>query len=261
MEKLLFYLSVLLLVSIQSLKAQESSYCVFETDDGSFFNNNQKISKGDFINEGDIIITNKESNLILVNKEGTLFKIPKSEKTSFNSIAKFSLESESDTFSKKFLQYVWEKFNKKKNNNHIGVVFRLNEMELKQPSDSTLIFSPEITFEWQSPDASEKTYLFLNEVGKSHYFKIGLRDNSVTLFIDNFILKPGKKYQWTISPELFPDLNSLKKYQFKILTENDYQIFMQKHEKFIKNMMSVGIDERDIKLFLLDNYKYMSISE
>lgn len=83
-------------------------------------------------------------------------------------------------FSVKFLRYVWEKFNKQKNNDHIGVVFRLDNIQLKRPSDSILVFSPEITFEWQGMDASEKTYLFLREVGKSNYLKFGIRGNTIT---------------------------------------------------------------------------------
>ncbi len=91
-------------------------------------------------------------------------------------------------------------------------------------------------------DASEKTYLFLREVGKSNYLKFGIRGNTITLFVDNYILKSGKEYQWAISHKLFPDLEAIKKHQFKILTENDYNILLQKHDQFIKSLVALGKD-------------------
>ncbi|MCZ4317503.1 hypothetical protein O4H26_00725 [Aequorivita viscosa] len=261
MEKLLLCLSITLLCWLAPAMAQTNVYFVFETQGEASLGGNQEIRKGDQIKEGDVIHTHKDSYLILVNKEGKLFALPKSQKISFDTIPQFSQKTDTDSFSIKFLRYVWEKFNKQKNNNHIGVVFRLDEIKLKQPSDSILVFSPEITFEWLGMDPSEKTYLFLREVGKSHYLKFGIRGNTVTLFVDNYILKSGKEYQWAISPKLFPDLESLKKHQFKILTENDYNILLQKYDKFIKSLMAVGIDGEDIKLMLLNNYSYFTGSD
>lgn len=107
-------------------------------------------------------------------------------------------------------------------------------------------------------DASEKTYLFLREVGKSNYLKFGIRGNTITLFVDNYILKSGKEYQWAISPKLFPDLEAIKKHQFKILTENDYNILLQKHDQLIKSLVALGIDGEDLKSMLLNNYANLS---
>ena len=258
MEKLLLCLSIILLCWAAPSTAQTSVYYVFETQGEARLGNHQNLKKGDAIKEGDVIHTHKEPNLILVNKAGNLFALPGSQQISFKAIPRFSIETDNDSFSIKFLRYVWEKFNTQKNNNHIGVVFRLDETKLKHPSDSTLVFSPEITFEWQSMDAPETTYLFLKEVGSSHYLKFGINGNTITLFVDNYILKSGKEYQWTISPELFPDLEAIKKHHFKILTENDYNILMQKYDNFVKSLRAIGIDGKEIKLMLLNNYGNLS---
>lgn len=258
MEKLYVRISqCLLFVFIATTSYSQEGYCAFNVLGAPKIENAGTIVKGDIITKDVKVILKPTDELILVDALGQLYQIKGAASTSYSEIANFKKEQDTDSFSKKYLSYVWEKFTKKSGkNDNIGAVYRNDYLYLQlAPSDSIKVYSPEINFSWVVEDAAETSFFLLKEKGSTHLTKLGIQGNTLHLFVDNKILVPGKQYEWAVSKAQFPDMDEVQMNSFFVLSTAQFNILQPEIEALNKDFTALGFSEIEIKKMICLDFK------
>lgn len=252
MEKLL-----LLLVFIAVLKTSlhSQNLVVFETngeptiDESGFVH---RLQKGQNLATNATLTINKNDKVLVVSNEGILYKIEGPQTIIASKIEKDLKTVEETTFSKQYLNYIWNQLQSKskiKNNN--GNVFREGlPSNLLFPKDSLNLYDRKVTFKWKPNLKQNSTFFFLKDCTDNTLFKLEILGQEISLFVDNIILKKGVSYDWGVSKKQFPDFDTTPLNNFTILTDKDYE--KQKSEVLRHNstLNLQSFNEKEIKDFL-----------
>jgi hypothetical protein len=261
MEKLFVVLRVglfsYILLASFSLKAQEKLIIYSVKGEPKIEikgKEDQKAVKGFMLKPKHIIALKKNDTLLIIAKEGKTFHLTEQGNYSYKDIFKNEIINKTSSFTKKFFSYVWDQFiinNKEKGK--IGVVYRNDNLVILEPADNVKLFSPEITFLWNTD--FENSFFHLKNTKNNHITKIGVQGNSLTLFVDNNVLTLGNTYKWAISKEKFPDLNQINYSKLTLLTSKEFNELKLNLSKFQIEMQNLGFSEQDIKKLLCKDYK------
>lgn len=211
--------------------------------------------KGDEITKLSSVMLTEKDSIKLVNKLGEIFKIDVKGVYNYKEIKNVKPITNNTSFTKKYFAYVFKRLtNKQTKQNKAGVVYRADLSSLiLNPNDSTKIYLPEIKFEWINRD-NDLFFFLLKEENSEHITKIGTRANQLLLFVDNAILKRGKKYKWTITKRKFPDFEKLTFYNFELLNAKSYKALQEKIAKLTIGLQKLGFNNKEIKKMIQKEY-------
>lgn len=253
--KLLYVISIML--SCLSLYGQEQLmiYSVKgEPEIQQDINGVKKAAKGFVLSSKDVAILKPSDTLLIISNDGKGYQLTKAGSYAYKDVFKNEIKYESSSFTSKFFSYVWDEFsNNRKQKAKIGVVYRNDRLVIIEPLDASKLFTSEIRFEWESE--FEENYFHLKNMENNHVTKIRLKGNSLSLFVDNNLLKRGVTYQWAISKEKFPDLNQIQFYTFSLVTTKEFNELKTDLAEFKTEMKRLGFNDNEIKLSLCNDYK------
>ncbi len=258
MEKLYARLiAILVCIVFTSNFYAQDSYGVFKVSGTPKVLNSGTIKKGDIIKNGDKIITSLSDEIILVDSKGQLYKVSNVTSTNYTDLPKFKSEIKSESLSKKYLTYVYSKMtNNVGKNDNIGAVYRNNYLYLQlSPSDSIKIYNSEINFVWVADNETETSYFLLKENGSSHITKLGIKGNTLNLFVDNNLLKTGKEYDWAVSNSQFPAMDEIKMHNFTVLSSAHFNALKPEIESLKKEFAALGFNDDEIKKIICLDFK------
>ncbi len=218
----------------------------------------RKVSKGTKIPKKSSVQLNKNDKLLFINESGELFKLAEAGKYMYNDLKNKTAIKDKSSFTKKYFSYVWKQFtNNTTNKTKTGVVYRIDNIVLmQQPADSIKIYFPEIQFSWnRTKEENETLYFILKEKGKNHITKIGTNNTSLTLFIDNQLLKRGKEYQWAVSKTKYPNFEKVKFYHFELLDSKQFKAIQEELSELTKGLEKLGFSQIEIKQMICEDYK------
>lgn len=211
--------------------------------------------KGDEINHLSTVSLTEKDSVKLVNRLGEIFKIDAKGTYNYKKIKSIKPIANNTSFTKKYFAYVFKRLtNKQTKQNKAGVVYRTDLSSLiLSPNDSSKIYLPEIKLEWINRD-NDLFFFILQEENSKHITKIGTRANQLLLFVDNTILKRGKKYKWTITKSKFPDFEKLTFHNFELLSNEAFKQLQDKISVLTVDLQKLGFSDKEIKKMMQKEY-------
>jgi hypothetical protein len=189
----------------------------------------------------------------------SVYKFEQQGTFKYKDLKKVAPTIDKSTFTQRMFEYVWNQFTKTnvKEKNKSGVVYRGDNIVLMlHPADSIKIFYPEIKFEWhQIEDKTKDYYFILRDVENKNITKIGLKDNSLTLFVNENLVTSGKTYEWTITETKFPNYDKTTFYSFKLLTASEFDNLKKEIDAITEDLKSLGFDKNEIRAAICEDYK------
>ncbi|WP_405399907.1 hypothetical protein [Maribacter sp. Asnod2-G09] len=256
LSRLGFICFMLLLFS--NMAIAQNSFYIFKKSGQPFFNVDLPVQRGAVFRKSDTLTLRKLDTVFLINRLGELFELKEPRGYSYNSLQNFRKKSENESFTSKYFSYVWRQFtNKQESRQQPGVVYREDRnIKLTEPMDSIKWYVPEINFSWENRTDSLTTYFHLQDLDTNHITKLGTTSNSLILYKDNLILKPGKSYRWAVTTSPFPDFNEIKFNNFELLTKESHSELKKEMEALILALKILGFSEDDIKKAICLDYKF-----
>lgn len=249
---------LLILLFTCSLSFGQNNYYVFKKDGKPSAAGAKILERGSPFLESDTLYLQEKDYVLFVNEIGELFEIDKPNIYAFSAIADYKKILETDSFTEKYFAYVWKQFtNKLKKKQEAGVVYREErKVELLAPMDSVKFYNPEVRFEWKNTTDVDQLYFFFKDLETGHLTKIGVTGTTLILNIDQYLLKPGQAYDWSVSALKFPNLNELKFNRLNILSKTDYEQLEKEMAALIKAFTYLGFSEAEIQEAICLDYKF-----
>ena len=219
----------------------------------------KSITKGSNLGPFVSVTLNKNDILHFINDSGNIYVLNNPGKYSYSDLQMTPAIKDNSSFSKKMFSYMWKEFtnNTASRNDKKGVVYRGDDIILMQyPADSVKIYYDEIKFEWdQIKDKTKDYYFILKDCETDRITKIGTRSTSISLFVDDSILREGGCYKWTITETKFPNYKNTVFYSFKILKQTEFEALDIEIESISKFLLELGFTNEEIKIVLCQDYK------
>lgn len=236
----------------------QQNYYVFKKRGKPALNTDKILERGAALLESDTLYMGEKDYVLLVNKSGALFEITKPNMYAFSAIADYQRRLEDDSFTKKYFVYVWKQFtNQMKKKQEAGVVYREErKVKLLAPRDSVMIFSPEVRFSWQNTTDESELFFFFRDLKTKHLTKIGITGSTLVLNLDNFLLKSGQGYEWSVSTSSFPNLNELKFNRLDILSKEEHEKLEREVAAIITAFKYLGFSEAEIQEAICLDYRF-----
>jgi hypothetical protein len=215
------------------------------------------INKGTMIEKMSSLKLSENDELHLIDEIGDLFKVSEVGNYLFNDLQKLSPIKDKSSFTKKYFAYVWKQFtNNTGKNIKTGVVYRIDNITLMlQPADSIKIYFPEVKFSWNKEKDDKPLYFILKDKSSNQVTKIGTNNTSITLFIDNLLLKRGNFYEWTVTETKYPNFEEITFYSFELLDSKMFKALQEELSELTKDLKKLGFNDTEIKTMLCEDYK------
>lgn len=265
MERIFFsrLIGTFLCMLFTQISVAQSSYYVFKKSGSPFFSSEKEVERGSYFQNGDTLKLANNDYVMLVNQKGELFELETPNIYTLLEVSNFKLKMEYTSFTKKYFSYIWQQFtNKRKSKQEAGVVYR-EERNVQQliPIDSAKVYMQEVWFSWKNNTDKELMYFFLKDVETGHMTKIGTFSDSLLLQLDNYLLKPGKEYEWSVAISSFPNLNNLKFSRLTVLNKEEYQKIAEEVAILVKSFKLLGFTETEIQQAICESYKFCTFSK
>lgn len=262
MGRILFsrLIGTLLMVFLAQTTFAQHTYYVFKKSGEPLFDANKNVERGTYFQEQDTLKLRGDDYVMLVNQEGELFELNIPNTYSFKDIFGYKVKMEYTSFTKKYFTYVWRQFtNKRKSKQEAGVVYREGRnIQAKMPVDSAKIYKPNVWFSWDNKTDNSLVYFFLKDLESGHMTKIGTRSDSLLLQIDNNLLKPGNRYEWSVASSSFPNLNELEFNALAVINDEEYLNIKEEVTILIKTFKILGFSKAEIQEAICLDYKFCS---
>lgn len=248
----------LILCFSSSLSFGQDNYYVFKKSGNPTINTDKVLKRGTAFLEADTLNMEKKDYVLLVNEIGELFEIITPNNYAYSAIENYRLKLEDDSFTKKYLTYVWKQFtNQIKRKQEAGVVYREERnIKLLTPQDSVQLYAHEVRFSWKNNTDKTELFFFLKDMKTGHLTKIGITGSSIVLNLDNMILKSDQNYEWSVSSSSFPNLNELKFNRLNMLSKDAYLKFEQEMAAIVKAFTLLGFTVEEIQEVICLDYKF-----
>lgn len=219
----------------------------------------KSISKGSVIGKNSLVVMHENDKLLFINDKGEIFELGKKGKFLYRDLKKIPAIEDNTSFARKYLNYVWKEMtnNMATRNDKSGVVYRGDEIVLmRYPADSIKIYYSEIKFKWDSiKDKTKEYYFVLKDVDTDKTIMIGTHDTSITLFVDDVILKQGSNYKWAIVETKYYNDSKTVFYNFKILDKTEFEVFEGEIKEISKFFAKLGLTKKEIRKNICQDYK------
>jgi len=216
------------------------------------------IAKGSVLNSETTLVMKRDDELLYLDSKGEIFELHETGQFSTQELQQRMAFKENSTFTQKLFSYVWKELTlaMATRNNKSGVVYRGDALVLmRYPADSLTIYKRNIRFEWESIEGKEKDYFFiLKDVTDGNQAIIGTPATSMVLNVDNFLLKDGHDYEWTITETKYPD-SKTRYYSFKLGTEEDYKSIVPQIKEISATLKKLGLTKSEIREAICMDFK------
>lgn len=265
MERIFFsrLIGTLLCLLLVQITVAQGSYYVFKISGGPFFNSEKVVERGSYFQERDTLKLGNNDYVMLVNQKGELFELVTPNIYTLLDVPNFKLKMEYSSFSKKYFSYIWQQFtNKRKSKQEAGVVYR-EERNVQRliPIDSSKVYRSQVWFSWKNNTDKKLMYFFLKDLKTGHMTKIGTFSDSLLLQIDNYLLKPGNLYEWSVAISSFPNLNELEFSTLSVLTKEEYLKIAEEVAILVESFKLLGFTEAEIQQAICESYKFCTFSK
>ncbi len=251
---------ILAIASIQGMQSQNDLF-VFRFSGQPFIKVNDSIrplTKGTALSQSTSLIMNRDDILQFIDEQGNLFQLVSTGKFSQKELLKIPAMKNNSSITQKSFSWLWKEFtnNMALRNNKSGVVYRGDYLNLIGPLNNVDVYSSEITFEWEAKENKKNAYYFLlRDTETNIVTKIGTVTNSVTLFIDNSLIKYGKSYEWAVVETKFPSLKKLEFNRFNVRTQKDFEELETEIASISRLLNDIGLDDQEIKDIMCVDFK------
>jgi hypothetical protein len=240
----------------------QNNYFVYNTKGAPFMEVNDSIksvTKGSIIDKNTILTMSTEDVVFFLDDQKQVYKLDQGGTFKYKDLKKVEPIKDNSSFTQRMFLSIWNKFTKNniKHKNKSGVVYRGDDIVLmRHPADSIKIFYPEIKFEWNHIENKTKDYYFnLRDVESQIISKIGLKENALSLFVDEGLLSSGKTYEWTITETKFPNYEKTIFYTFQLLTASEFEALKIEIDAISTDLKRLGLDNNEIRKVLCEDYK------
>ena len=249
MGKLLFSKLIMLFAMFMGLAVMaQEQYCVFKVEGKPMLNDSIPLQKGVFINTGQFLKLDEKDKVVLLDETGAIYELDKKMYIPFKNIEKFTKRPEQTSFTLKYLKFIWDKLWQEEEKENIGVVFRSDWASIPlKPADSVFIYGSDVVFNWQEKQTDETNYLFLRNNDEKEYLKLSTNGNTLTLPVNDKILKSDSSYYWSVSSEREPEMKDLYFHSFYLLGEDSFNLKMREFKEVWKEFEALGFTEDEIK--------------
>ena len=249
MGKLFFSRLIIILSIVVSPKAiGQEYYCVFKVDGNPLLNDSIPLQKGVFINSGQFLKLNDKDEVVLLDEAGTIYELDKKMYIPFKNIEKFSKRPEQTSFTLKYFRFIWNKLWQDEQKDNIGVVFRANLANiLLEPVDSVFIYKTEVVFNWLEKQPGETNYIFIRNTTENDYLKLSTNGSTLTLPVDDKILKSDNSYYWSVSSESKLEIKDLNFHSYSLLGEESFNLKISEFKEIWQEFQALGFTDDEIK--------------
>lgn len=248
----------LLILAMSNLLEAQEPYYVFQKSGTPILNAEFPVRRGEMLSVLDTLKVKKSDTIFLINEVGEVFELNSPANYAYNNIHAYKKQSDRKSLSVAYFIFVWKQFsNQKQVRQRPGVVYRENRgIILTKPMDSIQWYLSEIEFSWNNNTDAEIMYFHLQKKSSEHITKIGTRSNSLILYRDNVILRPGEHYKWAVTEEAFPDFATVRFNSFKLLTKSEYTEFKDNMKALTTGLQLLGFSKEDIRRAICLDYKF-----
>lgn len=215
----------------------------------------KSFSKGARIYDGCTLSLKEADSVVVINQKGDCYALAGPKTYTYDAITKVPPVRDQESFTKKYLTYVWNQFtNNQKSKSKTGVVFRQDNINLLFPPDSAMVAKPEINFNWET-QLDNKLYFHLQDVESGHMMKFGLTGKEFSLVVDDKFIKRGRNYRWAVSKSLFPDTETTKFRSIRVMDDSELEARKDMLKAIEKDLKQLGYTTEEIDEMLCSDYK------
>ncbi len=217
------------------------------------------VTKGSILSSNTFLNMNSDDVVHFIDDKGGMYELLNTGTYSYSDLQKIPAIKDNTSFTRKVYSYVWKEFtnNMPTRSNKSGVVYRGDdEILMSYPADSVSVFGGEIRFGWQPKKNKENGYYFmLRDVETGSIITMGTPATSLSLMVDDNLLKTGKQYEWTITETRFPNLKETLFYQFRLLTEDEFKAKQGDIKRINSFLKQLGYNKAEIRETRCQDFK------
>lgn len=263
LSKMIKNLLTILLFFLGSLSVfAQDNFFVYKVDGTPYIEVNDSIksvTKGSVLTQETLLTMTRDDVVQFINNSGDIFELYKTGTFSYSDLQRIPAHKSSTTLTQKLFAYVWKELTNSlaAHNKKSGVVYRGDAIVLMlHPADSIQIYNNEIRFEWQPIEGKEKDYYFmLRNVETGTITTIGTKDISLSLVVDDYLLKPGNRYEWTVTETKYPNLKKTPFYNFELLSEEEFKSKENDIKSITSSLKDLGYKPLEIREIICQDYK------
>ena len=243
----------LLLFLLPQIALCQSPLYVFQVEGDVLHNTNKAVKKGDVIGPNTRIKLGQRSGVICIDQSGNSYSNYKAGTRSYNDILRGKKKNSSVTV--KYFKYVWDQLkNNKITTTTIGGTFRGQQLMLV-PMDSCRIVADNITLLWNQKDEfTTSYYVFIKQKDEAEYSKFSLSDTTFSL-AGNLDVQPGQEWMWVVSERAFPNLDNMRSFSFRTISEQEYNTSIKQYKSLIADLKKMKLSTVAINRILCEEYK------
>ena len=220
----------------------------------------KQVTKGLPIKKNDVLTLNDDDIVHFINKEGDEHIIDNPGDYSYSKLLEVPAIENPSSFTKTYINWMWGKFrnNKVDKRSRSGYVVRGDDILLMQyPVDSAKVYGDEVSFKWNAIKDKEKNYYLVLKDVETDEIKIiiGTPATSLTLMVDNNLLKLGHDFEWAITETKYPTKDKTIFYSFSLMEESDFKALNSEIKSIISYLKLQGLDRSEIQKTLCEAYK------
>lgn len=240
----------------------QDDYYVYKFDGIPYLEVNDSIkpiTKGMAIKKESMLTLTDSDVIRFINKDGDEYLIDEAGNYNYNTLFEFSKKTNTNSFAKKYLTYLWKQYTNSvvDTRSKSGVVYRGDGVLLMQyPVDSAKVIGTEVSFKWfKKKDKEKNYYLILKDVETNKETIIGTPAISLTLMVDEHLLKSGRNYEWAVTETKYPTEDETKFYSFSVMKESEFKILSKEMKTIMAYLKQQGLNRLEIQQTLCEVYK------
>ncbi len=218
----------------------------------------KSVTKGSILNDNTFLNMNRDDVVNFVDEKGDMFQLINTGTYSYKDLKEIPALENNTSFMRKVYSYVWKEFTNSMpaRNNKSGVVYRGDDnILMRYPVDSASVYGGEIRFEWHPIKNKEKNYYFLlRNTESGNVTTIGTPATSLSIAVDNNLLKSGNQYEWSITETRFPDKKT-PFHQFKLLNEDEFKAKQGEIKQINSFLKQLGYNKAEIRETRCQDFK------
>ena len=239
-----------------SAAAQDSLY-VFQVSGGPLVTQSGKdipAKKGTLLAAPASVTLGKGANLTAIDQQGNTYQVTEPGSYPFRQLIAQKAKPTGSNMTAQYLKYVWKEFmGGERGETLIGATFRGNVLMLA-PMDSAKVVASKVLLTWKTDSMAAAYYVFVRNVATGDVAKFETDGSRLALYGSNPLFGAETLFEWTVTHEVFPNLNNLPFFGFELIDRNAYKELEIEHQAFIDDLTELGMSEQGIAEVLCETF-------